>query len=1046
MRARNDWIVVAGLLLACGSGETGSDSQPPASVLEPRPAPQLEEAPQQPPAPQVLDRQVFDRQLPAIDSEWTEKLEGGETLRFGVALNMGDVFHAVVEQRQVDVALVFSDGEGGVLAHVDSPNGSAGLEELVVVAESAGEYWFEIDAGRAFTAGEVLLRVVSKGPATSDDHKRSSAWRRYSEGEQLREEGRLAEALAEYEAAERLWHGLEDPLSEARALRRQGQVEIGRGRPERARQLLERARPAFDDEDNGWELAAFYNDLGEARRWAGEPHRAFEQFGQALAAARRVGNDPGTATALSNQGLVFDLLGETEEALGVYRESLAIWQRLSRPDSIATTQHNLGMAYAGLGRLDDARQLLDQALATHEDQKSLWGQAVVWSGLGWVHTLGGDTAAALDAYRRARDLHHELGDLRGEVVVLGELAELRRRRGDLAQALALQQEGLDRVLETGSRLGEALARGRLAAILREQGKVARAEEELTLARREFQRLAAARGEAGVLMAFGRAAHLAGDLGDARRHFEEGLSLVESSRGRLQGLVVRRSYLESRFEDYDLYLDLLLTLGEADPDTAAESFRAAERVRARSLADELNLDPGWRTRADPELVDQERALRERIAAKEDLRLRLEQLAAGGDRSKNLSAEIDALLRQHQELDGRLRRSAGLGPPGSQLADLETARATLVDEETTVLAYHLGARGSHVWVLSRRGSRVARLPPVADLESLLGRLLRGLAQGDAVGVREQTADDAALLAEVLLAPVADLLAGERLVVVTGGPSALVPFAVLPMPGTGPDGPPLLERFEVIQAPSASVLVELGRRPAGRASRALAVVAAPLLGQVAQEGDSPTTRAGLDPGTWSPLPYAQAEAEAVLALIEDPTERLALLGSAATVDAVRTAPLDQYRTLHFATHGILDDRAGGISGLVLSVPEGSAAPLGQILRLHEIERLALRADLVVLSACSTALGERVRGEGVVGMAQAFFRAGARSLVVSHWKVDDEATAELMRRFHRHRIVDGLPPATALRRAQLGLRDETRWSSPAYWGAFSFQGDGAVAVPSPH
>jgi CHAT domain-containing protein len=125
------------------------------------------------------------------------------------------------------------------------------------------------------------------------------------------------------------------------------------------------------------------------------------------------------------------------------------------------------------------------------------------------------------------------------------------------------------------------------------------------------------------------------------------------------------------------------------------------------------------------------------------------------------------------------------------------------------------------------------------------------------------------------------------------------------------------------------------------------------------------------------------------------------------------------------------------VLSLVDEAGRPREGLLRAHEIHRLRLGADLVVLSACETALGREVRGEGLYGLARGFLYAGASRVVASLWSVRDEATAQLMSRFYAAMIREGLTPSAALRRAQASLQAEPRWASPYYWAGFVLQGD---------
>ena len=125
------------------------------------------------------------------------------------------------------------------------------------------------------------------------------------------------------------------------------------------------------------------------------------------------------------------------------------------------------------------------------------------------------------------------------------------------------------------------------------------------------------------------------------------------------------------------------------------------------------------------------------------------------------------------------------------------------------------------------------------------------------------------------------------------------------------------------------------------------------------------------------------------------------------------------------------------MLSQFDERGRPQDGFLRLNDIYNLKLSADLVVLSACDTALGREVRGEGLIGLTQGFMAAGARSLVASLWQVPDRATAELMAQFYGYLLNDGLRPAEALRKAQLWSAAQPRYRDPYFWGGFVLVGD---------
>jgi CHAT domain-containing protein len=191
------------------------------------------------------------------------------------------------------------------------------------------------------------------------------------------------------------------------------------------------------------------------------------------------------------------------------------------------------------------------------------------------------------------------------------------------------------------------------------------------------------------------------------------------------------------------------------------------------------------------------------------------------------------------------------------------------------------------------------------------------------------------------------------------------------------------------------------------------------------------------FSRLLYSRTEAGKILALVGDAQQRLAALDFAANRETATGAEIAKYRYLHFATHGLLNESHPELSGIVLSLVDEQGQPRDGFLKLSEIYNLKLSADLVVLSACQTALGKQVKAEGIIGLTRGFMYAGAPRVVASLWKVQDDATAELMANFYRAMLREGKRPAEAMRVAQVAMLNKRNWRSPFYWAAFVLQGD---------
>jgi CHAT domain-containing protein len=285
----------------------------------------------------------------------------------------------------------------------------------------------------------------------------------------------------------------------------------------------------------------------------------------------------------------------------------------------------------------------------------------------------------------------------------------------------------------------------------------------------------------------------------------------------------------------------------------------------------------------------------------------------------------------------------------------------------------------------------------------------------------------------------MAGKRILVVADGALQYVPFAALPVPGAGSEPVPMVVEHEIVSLPSASILAVLRRETRGRKppAKAVAVLADPVF-----EADDPRLGAATgspDPSGHPGFPRLAAtrhEADAIVATASEGTTWRAV-GFEASRAAAMSPELGQYRIVHFATHGVVDNENPGLSAVIFSMYDARGRAQDGFLRLRDIYGLRLPAELVVLSACNTALGRQVRGEGLVGIVRGFMYAGARRVVASLWKVDDDATGEMMGRFYREMLLNGRSPAAALREAQLAMWRQKRWRPPFYWAAFVLQGE---------
>jgi CHAT domain-containing protein len=283
-------------------------------------------------------------------------------------------------------------------------------------------------------------------------------------------------------------------------------------------------------------------------------------------------------------------------------------------------------------------------------------------------------------------------------------------------------------------------------------------------------------------------------------------------------------------------------------------------------------------------------------------------------------------------------------------------------------------------------------------------------------------------------------RNLIIVPDGPLHYLPFETLDLSGKY-----LIEEFAVSYAPSAAVLAELGVRndqEAGQHRADIALFADPELNPAILSKNGANSTGGwmralyVDEGLQiSPIPSSAAEARAVARYADRASE--IYTGEQASERRVKSERLDRFRIIHFATHGLVSRQSPARSALVLSSGEGGE---DGFLQAREIYNLRLASDLVVLSACQTARGRLLAGEGVEGLARAFLYAGARSVVASLWDVNDERATRFMESFYRY-LSEGKSKSEALRAAKLDFLSHAS-AAPRDWAAFVLIGDASRKV----
>jgi CHAT domain-containing protein len=773
-----------------------------------------------------------------------------------------------------------------------------------------------------------------------------------------------------------------------------------------------------------------YSDLGEYQK-------ALDSYTQAHALYKVVGSPQGQAIALNNIGFVYATLGEYEKAIGFYNQGLEIFRAAGDQYREANILNNIAANYANAGDFRKALEINQQVLPLRRAVNDRDGEAVTLNNFANCYSNLGDRQKALDYYNQSITLHRAVGNPRQLAIALKNIGALYQDLGEHQKALDCFNEGLQLARAIGDRNNEAGLLAHIARLERDRGNTA----------------------------------------EAKRRIEEALAAVESLRINLKSYRLRASFFASVRKHYEFNINLLMRLHKQHPSEGfdAAALHASEEGRARSLLESLSEASGEiRQGVDPSLLERERRLRQSISDKADGQMRLLSGKHTEDQAVAAAKEIDALTTDYEQAQAQIRqtspRYAALTQPAP--LTLKEIQNHVLDDETLLLEYALGEEKSFLWAVTPASMQSFELPKRAEVEEAARRVYEMLTARNQTLANEtpeqrrkriEQADaeypkTSAALSRMLLGPVAAELKSKRLIIVSEGLLQYTAFAALPAPDTRPGvvAPPLIADHEIISLPSASVLAVLRREAAGRGTpdKTVAVFADPVfdshdsrirlpgkdraaaVGEMAPAGDvkRSATESGLR--DFVRLRFSRQEADQIARFAAE-GKKLEAVDFAANRATATSAELRHYAILHFATHGLINNQHPELSGVVLSLVDEQGHPQNGFLRLYDIYNLKLEADLVVLSACQTALGKEIKGEGLVGLTRGFMYAGTPRVVASLWQIDDRATAEFMGRFYEAMLRQGLKPAAALRAAQVSMWKGKRWPSPHYWAAFTLQGE---------
>ena len=889
---------------------------------------------------------------------------------------------------------------------------------------------------------------------------------------------------------------------QASALNNLGLIAYGKSDLANAINYFNRALSLSGNEGNLAGQAEAWTNLGLTYGDSGSVNRAQESFERALAFARAAGDRRKEARISLAFALVHTARTEWQQALDLYQRTVTLLRQFGDRVTLAVALNGLGSLYEELGEVSQSLANFKESLALSHKMGHLGIETIVLRHIASAYAEAGHAPEAMRVYRRVIQIARVSRDLRAEAYALTDVGLIYESLGNFEKARGCYDRAVmvGKSLHHPRVQAYSLARLGTLYLRMNRPKEARTQQDAALAL--MKEAGDEAGEELILYNIARLKQHQGEIDSALADTHQIIQAAEAQRAEVLSSDLKASYFGSIHRNYELLIDLLMEQHTRQPTSghAIAALEASELGRARSLGEMLTqaranlregVPAGLLEKESVALVNLRKKAAEEMALRENrFTLTRTRPREGNSQAEKLSQNaraLDSVSQELTELTARLdqatteitakmpRKYASL--LRARRASLKQLQDNLLDSDSLALEYSLGEARSYLWIIGPNSVTSHMLPGRSEINReahAFYNALTSISKDRKDGAKPQrsrsnlTTFNAARdkLSRTLLSPIEGISSPKRLVIVPDGALEYIPFAALVEPKTNQ---PLVVAHELAMLPSLSVLLEMREEISNRPSapKTLAVIADPVVeehdprltekqtgrgsrtrlptvsthrGLSAFEGvrDPLVSSVGVDEAlNFVRLPFAAEEAAMLTTLVPE-SDRLVATGFDANRQMASSEVLSQFRIIHFATHGLLDFRHPSLSCLVLSRFDQKGHPQDGYFRLQDVYSMKVSADLVVLSACQTALGKEVRGEGLVGLTRGFFYAGAARVVASLWNVDDSASAKLMERFYRKMLgAEKMTASAALRAAQIEMMREKRWEDPYYWAAFVLQGE---------
>ena len=690
------------------------------------------------------------------------------------------------------------------------------------------------------------------------------------------------------------------------------------------------------------------------------------------------------ASALKEWGNQLNITGRYNEALDVLEKAYEIDSRLEAGSETGEVLSFMGYVYTKLGDYNTAADKLTEAVKIMKEENDTLGLAGIYNHFGIVLQRAGRTEKALEYYNSSLKIYEERNDLTNQIPVIGNLGTVFFDLKDYSKAEDYHIRGLKLCREVNDQEKEI---DYLLNLANDQIFLDKLDEALS------------NYEAGLKIArmlknpdiIWRITVGMAECYESRGEYEKvvelndsALNLLDSLRNILQNEELRATLMARERYVFEDIIDFLETLHEKDRTKGYDrlAFSYAERSKSRVLLDLLGRS----------LTDT-------------------------NKNNTNSGYADILNPKPISID--------------------EVKELCPDKHTVVLEYSIGDSSSCLWVITRTDHQLFKIPGLKILQEQI-ETIRFAILDPGQNISEFFTQAGNTLYNELIKPAEPFLSKKsKLIILPDGVLNYLPFEVLLTENkklnavtSYSDIPYLVKKYPISYGQSASVLKTLLAQNVngdkdGNESKKLLAFGDPVYEDTLLNSQVKYPR----------LEFSGEEVKNIASFFKKGSAKIYLRNDATEENAKREGEMGKLNYIHFATHGYIDEVKPDLSSLVLTQDNNSRDD--GFLQASEIFNLKLNADLVVLSACQTGMGKLVRGEGIVGLTRAFMYAGSPAVMVSLWSVSDASTSTLMEEFYKNLVKKKLSKTDALRKAQLTMLKDEKYSHPFYWAPFVLLGD---------